>query len=106
MNEFQNALVISRMTKPADDGEKIEQAVNNGKFVVVYHVTDYCRFTDAICGSSQYIGSIHDTREQATDSLLEALANEQDREVDIFILPLQPLPVESHPPVNVDDIPF
>lgn len=87
--ELQNAFAVSRMEREPDDSYQINEALANGKFVVVTEGTEYCPRTDAIMGSRRCLNSIHDTREQAEAEVAawQAMDPEAQCEFDCYILP-------------------
>lgn len=107
-SELQMAYRQSQMEIQLRD-PKIDEAINNGKFVVIYHSTAYCPRTDAILGERQTLDTIKDTLAQARECKRERDHHNElyDLEGYFTIEPL-PKPVEQYrplPPPN-DEIPF
>ena len=103
-NEFQNAFAWNRMNRKPDDTHLINQAIAQGKFVVVTEGTEYCPSTDAIMGTRKCLSATLDTREEAVKWLEENDFKEHD-DLSMYILPRPPVIVEPYVSCD-DDIPF
>ena len=99
-NEFQAAYSLSQLSRKPDHKARIAELQAQGKFIVVFEITEYCPHTDAILGARHTIVSVHDTQE-AAQAALPTFAD--DSEAGHFIArPASKLPVveEEH------DLPF
>ena len=110
--EQQNAFAWASMNRKPQD-PRINQELQNGRFVIVYQSPEYCPYTDACMGSRKFFGSAHDTREDAETALKnDELWHRRDHEIDILILPPpKPTPATASADNDNDnddnnDIPF
>jgi hypothetical protein len=74
-NEFQAAFALSQRDREFDD--RIHQAKEKGKSVVVFCFIEYCRFTDAMLGEGQKFNRAFDNKQEA-----EALAHELNEDIE------------------------
>lgn len=102
-NEFQNAFVWNRMNRNPDDSHLINEAIANGKFVVVTEGPEYCPSTDALMGTRKSLSATLDTREEAV-KWLEDNDFKEFCELSMYILPIPSVVVEHY--VSCDDLPF
>ena len=90
-SEFQNCFseaqsVASRLA--AQYGKAINAVLAAGRFAVVLSAPYYCRATDAIAGSVEYLRGDFETREQAQDCANRIYASEGlDSCEDLYVLP-------------------
>lgn len=102
--ELQNALALSRMEAQLRD-PMIDNAVGNGKHVIVRTHPAYCPRTDAGMGEHEDFVSEHDTREDAEVALSAINFEELCDETGYRIEPMMPAP-KPQPTACDDEVPF
>ena len=81
MCDFQNAFALSQSEH--DSGfSQVQQHVDAGKFVAVENYPAYCRFTDAIIGSTYRVIAVCDTREAGEQAAAHAAVDENGEPYD------------------------
>lgn len=102
-SEYQNAFAWSRMNRKPDDSDKINKAIQEGKYVVVSESPEYCPSTDASMGTRRDLCSVHDDRESA-----ERAASLVQRTPDdwVYVLPVQRVEQPETVLIVLFDIPF
>jgi hypothetical protein len=89
-----------------DDGYLIQFMIAHGWHVIVAYAPVYCRFTDALVGSTSFFEDAFLTREDGVEAM-NALYEEYGDSADFGLLPRPPRPL-TDPPARVDpaDVPF
>lgn len=90
----------------ADYRKAIDEVLAAGRFAVVLRCPYYCKATDAVAGSVEYLRGSFATRDEAYVAANAIHAAEGlDSCEDLYILPAAELPVQS-PAVADDGVPF
>lgn len=110
-SEFQNCFEEARIAASREankHGAAIGDVLATGRFAVVLRCPYYCKATDAIAGSVEYLRGDYASRAEANAEALRIYSSEGlDSFEDLYVLPRVPLAVVLElPPVADDDVPF